>query len=135
MAGTYNPVTFNEGEPLDPQKLMQLQANVTNLVTDVNKISLQNATDGTSYSMLTDGGYFQTDALVAGKSFDYPVPYSSAFDESSPPRIVATVSSNLKKGQIVTLSVKDSNQKPVIQVWTNVSMDPVWINWFAFQKK
>ena len=137
MAGTYNPVTFNEGEPLDPQKLMQLQANVTNLVTDVNKIGLQNATDGTSYSMLTDGGSFETEALVVGTPFEYKVPYSSAFDESSPPKIIATVSSVLpeKGGEIITLSVKSSNSEPTIQVWTNKARKGVWINWFAFQKK
>lgn len=134
MAGTYNPVTFNEGEPLDPQKLMQLQANVTNLVTDVNKIGLQNATDGTSYSMLTDGGNFETEDLKVGTPFEYEVPYSSTFDESSPPRIIATVSSILS-GEIVTLSVKSSSTKPIIQVWTNKARKGVWINWFAFQKK
>jgi hypothetical protein len=132
MAGTYTPVAFNEGEPLDPQKLMQLQSNVTNLVGDVN--GLKNSTADASYTMLTDGGNFETEDLKVGTPFEYEVPYSSAFDESSPPRIIATVSSNLN-GEIVTLSVKTSNKNPTIQVWTNKARKGIWINWFAFQKK
>jgi hypothetical protein len=132
MAQTYVPVTFNEGAPLDPQQLMKLQSNITSLVGDVN--GLKNATADASYTMLTDGGYFETEDLKAGTAYEYEVPYSSAFDESSPPRIIATVSSVLS-GEIITLSVKSSSTKPTIQVWTNKARKGIWINWMAFQKK
>ena len=130
MADKYTPVTFNAGAPLDPQKLMDLQTNVTTLVADVNK--LNNTTLDQQYTMLTDGGSYLTDDLKVGTPHLLEVPTSSAFSEV--PRIVASIGSSLS-GEIVTISIANSSTKPTIQVWTNKNRGPVRINWMAFEKK
>lgn len=131
MVSTYKPVSFNEGAPLDPQKLMELQANVTSLVTDVN--NLTNTTLEDQYTLKIDGGSFMTDDLQVGKPYTKEVPYSPIF--TGVPSIVASIGSGIGDGSIVTISIADADTKPKIQVHTNKNRGPVRINWMAFQKK
>lgn len=127
----YQPVVFNEGAPLDPSKLMELQANITGIVADVG--SLKNQTETSTYTVLTDAGTYMTEALVAGTPHELDVPYSASFSKA--PRVIASIGSSIGSGEIVTVSVKDGDTKPKIQVWTNKARGPVRVNWMAFEKK
>lgn len=131
MADKYTPVVFNEGAPLDPQKLNDMQTNISNLVGDVG--GLKNATVDSTYVLVTDGGTYMTDDLKTGTASETEVPYSASF--SGVPRIVASIGSALNSGEIVTVSIKSGDTKPIIQVWTNKSRGPVRVNWMAFEKK
>jgi len=131
MADKYTPVTFNAGAPLDPQKLMDMQSNITNLVVDVNKLS--NTTLDQQYTIVTDAGSFMTDDLKVGTAYTLEVPYSSSF--TGVPRVISSVGSSLGSGEIVTTSIASGSTKPTIQVWTNKNRGPVRINWMAFEKK
>ena len=128
----YEQIIFNEGAPLDPQKLNDLQINVSTIVGDLTKI--KNATIDQEYVMQTDGGYFVTDALTANVISTVEVPYSPLF--TNIPTIVACVGSSLNAKDVVTLSIKDPDRKPMIQIQCNVSKpNGIRINWMAFEKK
>ena len=126
----YTPVIFNEGAPLDPQKLNDLQINISNLVGDVG--GLKSATLDAQYTVKTDAGYFKTDDLKTGSPYTLEVPYSSSF--AGVPKIIASIGSAISSGEIVTVSVASSTSKPTIQVWTNKNRGPVTVNWIAFEK-
>ena len=128
----YKPVVFNEGAPLDPQKLNDMQTNISNLVGDVG--GLKNTTLDSTYTLLTDAGSFMTGDLRAdNKNNQGEVAYSASF--TSVPRIVASVGSSIGVGDIVTVSIENGADKPSINVHTNKNRGPVRINWMAFQKK
>lgn len=128
----YEQIIFNEGAPLDPQKLNDLQINVSTIVGDLTKI--KNATIDQEYVMQTDGGYVITDALVANTISNIEVPYSPLF--VGVPTIVASVGGPLNQKDVVTLSIKDADRKPMIQVQCNVNKPSgIRINWIAFEKK
>lgn len=127
----YKPVVFNEGAPLDPQKLNDLQTNITNLVGDVG--GLKNSTTDSTYTLLTDAGTYMTDDLVVGTADEYEVPYSASFSKA--PRIIASIGTSIQPGYIVTVSIKDAATNPKIQVWTNKARGPIRVNWMAFEKK
>lgn len=128
----YKPVVFNEGAPLDPQKLNDMQTNISNLVGDVG--GLKNTTLDSTYTLLTDAGSFMTgDLLANNKNNQGEVAYSASF--TGVPRIVASVGSSIGVGDIVTVSIENGADKPSINVHTNKNRGPVRINWMAFQKK
>jgi hypothetical protein len=128
----YKPVVFNEGAPLDPQKLNDMQTNISNLVGDVG--GLKNTTLDSTYTLLTDAGSFMTGDLTANsKNNQGEVAYSASF--TGVPRIVASIGSSIGVGDIVTVSIEDGATKPSINVHTNKNRGPVRINWMAFQKK
>jgi hypothetical protein len=131
MADKYTPVTFNAGAPLDPQKLMDMQSNITSLVVDVNKLS--NTTLDQQYTIVNDAGSFMTDDLKVGTPYLLEVPYSSSF--TGVPRIISSIGSSLGSSEIVTTAIANASTKPTIQVWTNKNRGPVRVNWMAFEKK
>lgn len=129
----YKPVVFNEGAPLDPQKLNDMQTNISNLVGDVG--GLKNSTLDSTYTLLTDAGSFMTGELTAGsKNNQGEIAYSASF--TGVPRIIASIGSSIGAGDIVTVSIEDgSTTRPSINVHTNKNRAPVRINWMAFEKK
>ncbi len=130
MADKYTPVTFNAGAPLDPQKLMDMQSNITTLVTDVN--NLNNTTLENQYTLKIDGGSYVTGKLTAGVADTEQVVTTAAF--SGVPFIIASVGSSLAKDEIVTVSITSAGSAPSIRVISNKSRDGVRINWIAFEK-
>jgi hypothetical protein len=130
MANKYTPVTFNAGAPLDPQKLMDLQSNITSLVTDVN--GLTNATLDQQYTLKIDGGSYVTGKLTAGSADTEQVVTSASF--SGVPFIIASVGSSLAKDEVVTVSITSAGVAPSIRVISNKNREPVRINWIAFEK-
>jgi len=130
MTNKYTPVTFNAGAPLDPQKLMDLQSNITSLVTDVN--GLTNASLDNQYTLKIDGGSYLTGKLTAGVFDTEQVVTTAAF--SGAPFIIASVGSSLAKDEVVTVSIASAGNAPSIRVISNKSRDAVRINWIAFEK-
>ncbi len=130
MANKYTPVTFNAGAPLDPQKLMDLQSNITTLVTDVN--NLTNTTLEDQYKLKIDGDSYITGELSAGVADIRQVTTTSSFSKA--PFIIASVGSELAKDEIVTVSITSAGSSPSIKVLSNKTRKPVRINWIAFEK-
>jgi len=105
---TFETITFNEGEPLDPNKLNKLQENIVTTYATAN--SLFNSTlDGqtSSFKAITNAGIVQCTGVSKGttKSFDLDLGTGFSNVSSNPPRISVSLAGELKTGDSITLSV------------------------------
>jgi hypothetical protein len=142
MAETWKSVTFNEGAPLDPNDLNQLQTNLTN-VFNTSK-SLLNATkdsSGTNRVAIIDS---DTETVpLSGKanvpSAAYAVTFSSSFSPSVDISFTASVGEALtsKMGTVSVAAVVSPNTlNGKIYVTTSLAYaGSIKINWIAAQLK
>jgi hypothetical protein len=142
MAETWKSVTFNEGAPLDPNDLNQLQTNLTN-VFNTSK-SLLNATkdsSGTNRVAIIDS---DTETVpLSGKantpSAAYAVTFSSSFLPAVDISFTASVGEALtsKMGTVsVAAVVSPGTLNGKIYVTTSLAYaGSIKINWIAAQLK
>jgi len=105
---TFETITFNEGEPLDPNKLNKLQENIVTTYSTAN--NLFNSTLGgqtSSFKAITNAGTVECTGVSKGttKSFDLDLGTGFSNVSSNPPRIVVSLAGGLATGDSVTLSV------------------------------
>ena len=105
---TFETITFNEGEPLDPNKLNKLQENIVTTYATAN--SLFNSTlDGqtSSFKAITNAGIVECTGVSKGttKSFDLDLGTGFSNVSSNPPRISVSLAGGLNTGDSITLSV------------------------------
>jgi hypothetical protein len=101
-------VTFNEGEPLDPNKLNDLKQNII----AAYELASTNISDA-GYKTLMDSGFVNI-AIKNGVGLSEVIPFTNPNFNS--PQIIATIASEIKSGLQVTLSVINSTTKPQIKV-------------------
>jgi hypothetical protein len=105
---TFETITFNEGEPLDPNKLNKLQENIVNTYATANNL-FNSTLDGqtSSFKAITNAGTIECTGVSKGttKSFDIDLGTGFANISANPPRIVVSLSGGLATGESVTLSV------------------------------
>jgi hypothetical protein len=142
MAETWKSVVFNEGAPLDPNDLNQLQTNLTN-VFNTSK-SLLNATkdsSGTNRVAIIDSS-IETIKL-SGKantpSAAFPVTFSSSFNSGTEISFTASVGEapTAAMGVIsVAAVVTPGTLEGKIYVTTSLARaGTVKVNWIAAQLK
>jgi hypothetical protein len=142
---TVTPVTFMEGEPLDPSKLNLLQSNITNLFKQ--NASLQNATVGqktVNRVPIIDAGRIPVSGVVAGKIKGFPINWlgSQLFDlsgETPLPYVTAVYHGNVgsegSKGKHITISTNNFKDDPKIYIYSDTKIDSGYISWQAVQFK
>ena len=130
----FETVVFNEGEPLDPDKLNKLQTNIAN--TYQTSSTLYNATVGNqtmAYVPVMNNGFVVFEKLEANKlsklSFDPGTMFTST------PYVVAGLRSTPYEGEQITVSVINLTGKPEICAISNKSHANVRVEWIAMQKK
>jgi hypothetical protein len=130
----FETVVFNEGEPLDPDKLNKLQTNIAN--TYQTSSTLYNATVGNqtmAYVPVMNNGFVLFEKLEANKvaklSFDPGTMFTST------PYVVAALRSNLSDGEQLSVSVINLTGKPEICAISNKARTNVRVEWIAMQKK
>jgi hypothetical protein len=105
---TFETITFNEGEPLDPNKLNKLQENIVTTYATANNL-FNSTLDGqtSSFKAITNAGTIECTGVSKGttKSFDLDLGTGFSNVSSNPPRIVVSLSGGLGTGDSVTLSV------------------------------
>jgi hypothetical protein len=130
----FEAVVFNEGEPLDPDKLNKLQTNIAN--TYQTSSTLYNATKGSqtvAYVPIMNSHYVEFEKLEPG------VVSKLGFDPGTMftgiPFVVACLRSDLSKGEQVSVSVINVSNKPEIVIVSNQKRGKTRVDWIAMQKK
>lgn len=131
MADQYVPVTFNDGAPLDPQKLMDLQSNVKNLFEETTK--LKNSTGTANYTVATDCGRIAVENIKANVSITTePIAVTNFTDGAI---VVANAGSNTKGAQITINPSSVANGTFTLTVKSNLDLSKLWLNWHIAQRK
>ena len=130
----FETVVFNEGEPLDPDKLNKLQTNIAN--TYQTSSTLYNATVGAqtqAYVPVMNCGYLEFPKLTANKvarlSFDPGTMFTGT------PFVVASVRSNFEDAEQITVSVVALTSKPEILCMSTKNRTNVRVEWIAMEKR
>jgi hypothetical protein len=131
------PVTFNEGEPLDPKKLNDLRLNITN--TYQAAAAFQSSTASGTQTLLMDAGTI-TVACTQGTISTAALQIDAKF-KTSIPYFLVSIGSEIYTGDVVSVGVKGNNtQTP--QAVINYSASTTKgqkrnfvVNWIAFIKQ
>lgn len=128
---TFTPIVFNEGAPLDPAQLNNLQTNITALYQDS---SLKDSSaDG--ISALVRGGQVSFGNMVAGERKRVPLNLPAIFADLAAPFVVATFRNQLGKDHIVSVSVdsiaKSQSGGAGITLVTNKAINNALVDWIA----
>lgn len=130
----FEAVVFNEGEPLDPDKLNKLQTNIAN--TYQTSSTLYNATVGSqtvAYVPIINNGHLIFPKLEANKVAGLPFDPGTMF--TTTPYVVATVRSQISDGEQISVSVINVSNKPEIRLISSKARTDVRVEWIAMQKK
>ncbi len=130
----FEAVVFNEGEPLDPDKLNKLQTNIAN--TYQTSSTLYNATVGQQsqpYVPVLDSGYWTFENLKAGKRASTKLTFNTAF--SGIPHVIAGIRSDLRDGEQISVSVINLTGNPEIVCISNKDKASCRVEWIAMEKK
>ena len=128
------PVVFNEGAPLDPTDLQKLQANITNLSS---QILFNQTLDGQKLQPIVDYGQVSVSAIAAGAiSAAVPITYNTSFG-TVVPTVVATLASTLRAKEQVSIQIVNGDTlTPKIVVGSNLATaGTALVNWIAIANK
>ena len=135
---TFETITFNEGEPLDPIKLNKLQENIVTTYSTANNL-FNSTLDGqtSSFKAVTNAGTVECTGVSKGKTMSFDLDLGTGFANvsSNPPRIVVSLSGGLGTGDSVTLSVAGAaTASPKLWVSNvNSSKETFNVTWIAVQ--
>ena len=128
-------VTFNEGEPLDINKLNNLKANITNTFQVANSNTILNATQDGTKNVSIDFGTINIPSVSANVIAKAQLPIGAQFNGVMPQFIVSMARGLWDKEQI-SLGVKTEGTTATVQFLTNSSKRTnVDINWIAVLKQ
>lgn len=113
MADQLRAVEFNEGEPLDPNKLNDLKHNI--IIT--YEEAVKNNSDA-GYKTLFDSGYVD---IIIKKDTGTATSEEISLGTLPNPSIITSIGSLLAVGTLATLSIQDATTRPKIRV----SISPV----------
>lgn len=135
---TFETITFNEGEPLDPNKLNKLQENIVTTYSTANNL-FNSTLDGqtSSFKAITNAGFVECTGVSKGTTKSFDIDLGTGFSNAStnPPRIVVSLSGGLGTGDSITLSVAGaSTSSPKLWVSNvNSAKSTFNVTWIAVQ--
>jgi hypothetical protein len=135
---TFETITFNEGEPLDPNKLNKLQENIITTYATANNL-FNSTLDGqtSSFKAITNAGSIECTGVSKGTTKSFDIDLGTGFSNAStnPPRIVVSLSGGLGTGDSITLSVAGaSTSSPKLWVSNvNSAKSTFNVTWIAVQ--
>lgn len=134
----FTPVAFNDGEPLDLDKLRQLAANITVTYSKSNSVyaALKNGQKGDTASIpVVDGGSVTFGTLAKGINGPKSIAFNVAFPGSIP-FVTATITTNLGATAGTAYVTSDSSGKYNIYVNSSAAVTtPVTVTWIGFAPK
>ena len=131
----YSSIIFNEGEPLDPNKLNQLQTNLAEIYKTSN--SLYNATvndQGSASVPLVYFGKVTTGSLTANRAVTVTLPFPSTFNIDQETFVIASVAQSVGNDIISVSARKDASQY-VAFVVSNTTRSGVALSYLMVQQK
>ena len=135
---SFETITFNEGEPLDPNKLNKLQENIVSTYATANNL-FNSTLDGqtSSFKAVTNAGIVECTGVSKGTTKSFDIDLGTGFSNAStnPPRIVVSLSGGLGTGDSVTLSVAGAaTSSPKLWVSNvNSAKSTFNVTWIAVQ--
>ena len=142
MTTNYNPdVTFAAGAPIDVNQLNQLQRNIesiytTNSIVNTTAENVAGLEKEVRTFPIIDVGVIVFDAVPANGCISEPINFTNS-NFTEPPKIVASISSNIKKDSALTVRATcSSNSQARIEVCSN-NKDPqrVEVQYIAIQMR
>lgn len=131
----FQPVAFNDGEPLDLDKLSQLSNNITATYVKANSIysALQNGQKNNAASIpIVDGGTVSfASGLKKGNSNTRPIAFNSSFAGATP-IVVATITSSMATPAYVYVTADANNKYTIIVDSTAAVSSAVNVSWIAY---
>ena len=133
---TFETVVFNEGEPLDPNKLTKLQNNILGVYTTASIINT-NVTDlqGKATSTFSYSDRVQITGMSANKFGTTTVPVSNVFTDKS--IVVVSVAQTIGDGaETITLYTKPVSQGSfTIAAKSTGTRTTLYVNYIITDKK
>ena len=131
--------TFNDGEPIDPKKLEDLQTQITNLQNEsaVQKVITGNLSSSLrSITYHSQSGVVEVNPIVKGHTsapVDIPVEWNTDYDKATI-RTVVTLRSNAPKLDI-RYSISGKPYDPTLVVYANVDTSKLTFDWISVAGK
>lgn len=130
------PVTFQDGEPVDPIKLQNLQDQITSVKGLADKtFGLVNTSTGQTVQTIpvVTGGREKFTGCVAGKIYEKTLVFGSVFRENEVPTVVAASRAGLAKGSL-EVAVIYYTGSPTLQVRSTGNKEPrdVYVDYIAY---
>lgn len=128
-------VTFQDGEPVDPIKLNDLQTQITEIRSITNRLQTQvNSGDGTQTTRIpiVTGGSFSID-VTAGVLATQPINFGTVYNSNEVPDVVASVRSGISKTIDISVSVINVSTAPQIQIKATgyTGSKKIYVSWIA----
>jgi hypothetical protein len=131
----YTQIVFNEGEPLDANKLNRLQdgVNSANQTSAVLYNSTLNSQSQPVIPIINAGQVVLKDGLPKNTLVSVDLALGDMFAGLGTPKVVATYRSGLSSSQYVSVAVVGlAGSSPKIHVVSSVAeKGPVYIDWIA----
>jgi hypothetical protein len=128
----FKPITFNEGEPLDPNKLNDMQKN-TNVAYQASNVVYNSTLNAQSNPIVPviKSGNLQFGKMAAKEIKTLPLPTDLIVAGLPTPQVVASFRAKGEKDQIVTVSVHEIATNPSITVYTSTAINNCLVDWIA----
>ena len=128
-------VTFQDGEPVDPVKLNDLQAQITKIEAVTNRLQIQiSAGDGTQTTRIPiiTGGTFNVD-VTAGTVYTQDINFGTVYNDNEIPDVVACVRSGISKTVDVSVQVINVSKSPQVQIKATgyTGTKKIYVSWIA----
>jgi hypothetical protein len=131
----FKPIVFNEGEPLDPQKLTDLNTNIKEAFDNSDNLysSTVNNITQTLKPVIYANKIEATD-LSPNTPKAFNIDLGNGFDSTQPIYITATPRGIVKSNENITITVYRGGSTPQIYVQTNSKeRRSLTIDWVAIQ--
>ena len=132
----FKPITFNEGEPLDPNKLNDMQKN-TNTAYQASNIVYNSTLNAQSNPIVPviKSGQLQLGKMAAKEIKTVALPSDLRIEGLPAPQVVATFRNKGEKDQVVTVSVHEITTNPSVTVYTSTAISNCLVDWIAVTYK
>jgi len=132
----FKPITFNEGEPLDPNKLNDMQKN-TNTSYQASNIVYNSTLNAQSNPIVPviKSGQLTFGKMAAKEIKTVSLPSDLRIEGLPAPQVVATFRNKGEKDQVVTVSVHEITTNPSVTVYTSTAISNCLVDWIAVTYK
>ena len=133
----FKPISFKEGEPFDPNKLNELQTNISSAYNASNVVYNATFTGAQSTPRVP---VFKSDQaklgdLKAGSTTTFPLPADIRTENLPAPHVVATLRNKIGVSHVVTICVHNIIDSPSITIYTSQAIKSCMIDWIAITYK
>lgn len=133
----FKPVVFNEGEPLDPQKLNDLSTNIKesfDVSDNLYNNTINNITE--SFKAIVYAGSVEARDLSPNTPKPFEINLGQGFEEGEPIYITATPRGIVRANENINITIYRGSDTPKIYVQTNnKERRSITIDWIAVQLK